>query len=238
MAKQPSFEESYGIPEGETSSLRGGANEDSWRVAKRLTQVVSAQKVVVDRYLAILASVPTRHLLLLERRGGQIVFAPTMADAFDSLLAEVRRGGRLTPDELFMFRTEFCQAKGTEGVYDPELDWLVFPTSYRSRRLERTVLHELGHALTMEGATARPGLLENLPPELEAHLRNPAYGHHSDPSTLNRRVFEVLADAYAYLLSGKVDLLPRPVVDELMLILGTVIEDAPQSRLDLENDLG
>lgn len=204
-------------------------------VAERLTAVLGPQAMVVDRYLDVFASVPIRHMELLGSRGAQLIFAPTLVDAFDSEEADARRGKRLTPNEVYSFQTELSQAAGAKAVYDPELDWLVFPTNYRAFCLVRTVFHEVGHALTLGGATIRPSLLDDLPPDIQRHLRNPAYGNASDPLSLQRHVHEVLAEAYVYVMLGKESELPRLVREELMLILQTVVDDGSRSgQLRLE----
>lgn len=149
-----------------------------------------------------------------------MVFAPTIPLALRSPEAVARRGRTLTYSELVHVENTYGEASGTVAIYDPELDWLIFPTSYRAPDVERTVLHEIGHALTLPAALGfaghRPDLLRNLPTEIAAHIAQPSYG---SSNTIAVRVLEVLADAYVWVAVDRSHELPHPVLSELLAIL-------------------
>ena len=175
---------------------------------------------VVNSYLAAFASVPAAHLSGLRRRGCRIVFAVTIPAALRSPEAVNARGRPLTLTETESLEANYGASAGTVALYDPELDWLVFPTSYRARDLERAVLHETGHALTVPSmlntAARRVDLLRGLPREISEHIAQPSYG---SSTSVTARVLEVLAEAYAWLVVGRAPELSVEVLSELIGIL-------------------
>lgn len=208
------------------------ASEDSLRLARELSTVVGPKVPVIDRYLAVLCNAPAHHLECLRRRGTRIVFAPTIAHGLTSRLASARRGRELSASETFELRTYCSQRSGTAAVFDHPTDLLVLPTSYAPQDLEHVVLHELGHALTMLGAIPRPALLLGLPPQIERHLAAGRYGSDPSPASIRRRVWEVLAEAYAHWVVGNGHLIPHDLLSELMFIIETVSEEHQQVRFD------
>jgi len=212
---------------------------ESRDLAQRLAKGFGKEAPIVDRYLDALSYAPPEHLAILVRRRAHILLAPTIADALNSEWAATHRGRDLTPDELWTLKTAYSSAAGTAAVYEPALDVLVLPTSYAALDLERAVLHELGHALTMADATFRPALLRGLPPEIEVHVRNQAYSEGSDRESLRPRVFEALAEGYVFLVVGRAEELPHQLVSELMFILTTVSEgDGSRIRFDFDRETG
>jgi hypothetical protein len=127
-------------------------------------------------------------------------------------------------------RTNFSPDSGTAEVYDAGVDALIFPTSYLASDLERVVLHELGHALTLPDAVARASMLEGLPSQIAAHVER-VTGEYRDPAdALRAGVLEALADAYAFVLLGRANELPNALLSELIFILNTVAEDNSRIR--------
>lgn len=214
-------------------------SEESWACAQHLSTVIGPEVLIIDKYLEALARAPVEHLRLLERRNARIVFSPTFPDALESPWAAARRGRKLTAQERLRLRAEYAPEAQPAGIFDPELDILVLPTHYVAREdLERVVLHELGHALTMSRASFESRLLRNLPRGIEQHIRQRSYGPDNHPDTLRRRVFEVLAEAYVYLLVGRERELPMTVVSELIFILSTVEEGEKHIRFDFDDETG
>lgn len=192
---------------------------------------------MIERYLAVLAMAPPEHLDLLLRRNVRIVFAPTIEHALLSEPAGQRRGVELTARERLKLRADYSPESRVNAIFDPSLDLLVFPTHYCTEDLEHVVLHELGHALTMSMANPRPLLLENLPADIDRHIRDRGYGPDGDPETMRQRVFEVLAEAYVYTVVGREQELPHAVMSDLMFILGTVESDEG-IRFEFDEDTG
>ena len=77
----------------------------------------------------------------------------------------------------------------------------------------------------MRLANPRSSLLENLPPEIDSHIRHRGYGPDGDPETLRQRVNEVLAEAYVFIVVGRGAELPFAVVSDMAFILATVESD-------------
>jgi hypothetical protein len=213
------------------------ASEASWLLARRLSVVVGEHAPVIDRYLAVLAMAPAEHLQLLLRRGTRIVFAPTIEHALLSEPACKKRGTPPSAAERMKLRSEYSPESGTAAIFDPVLDFLIFPTHYCARDLERVVLHELGHALTMPLANPRPALLKNLPKEIARHIKHRGYGPDGDPETLRQRVLEVLAEAYVFVVVGRHAELPSAVMSDLFFILAAV-EGDEGIRFEFDEDTG
>ncbi|HEX3241345.1 MAG TPA: hypothetical protein VHR18_14555 [Solirubrobacterales bacterium] len=212
-------------------------SEHSWRVARRLSTVAGEEAPIIERYLAALAMAPAEHLELLLRRGTKIVFAPTVEHALLSAPATERRSAPLTAQERLRLRSEYSPESEVAAIFDPPLDLLIFPTHYCADDLERVVLHELGHALTLYLANPRPALLRGLPREIENHISHRGYGPDGDPETLRQRVLEVLAEAYVFTLVGRADELPAAVMSDLMFIL-TTVEGDKGIRFEFDEDTG
>jgi len=212
-------------------------SERSRLFARNLSILVGEEAPVIERYLDVLALAPPEHLDLLRRRGTRIVFAPTIPHALLSSAARDRRGREPTAGERLKLRADYSPESGTAAIFDPELNFLVFPTHYVARDLERVVLHELGHALTMSLANPRPALLEDLPPPIARHVSHPGYGSDGHPETLCRRVNEALAEAYVYLVVGRGSELPMPLLSDLMFIL-TAVEGDTGIRFEFDEESG
>lgn len=180
---------------------------------------------VVERYLGAFSQAPAAHLELLGSRDIRVIFAPRIVDAFASRTANRRRGRKLSASELWDLRINLSERTGVVAVYDPELDLLVLPTSYATRDLERAVLHELGHALTMAASSPRAELLKHLPPEIASHVARSTYTGVNARTTMQARVFEALAESYVYLVVGRAEELPSALLSELVFILNSVEED-------------
>jgi hypothetical protein len=219
------------------SSPGSRVSERSWKLARKLSIVVGEPAAVIDRYLAVLAMAPSEHLDLLLRRGVRIVFAPTVEHALLSEPATQRRKAELTAKDLLKLRSDYSPESRVSAVFDPSVDLLVFPTHYCVEDLEHLVLHELGHALTMQMANPRPLLLKNLPPDIDRHIRDRGYGPDGDPETMRQRVFEVLAEAYVYTVVGRANELPDAVMSDLMFIL-TTVESDEGIRFEFDEETG
>ena len=214
--------------------LRGSrASEESWSVARALSTLVGSRVPVVDRYLDALSHAPAEHLRLLQQRGAAICFAPTIEHALTSDWANERRGRPLTSRQVWTVHLHYSQETGTAAIYDPGIDALVLPTSYVTRDLERVVLHEPGHALTMSHVSVRESLITNLPPEIARRLRDSGFSQES--GGLEDAVKEAVADAYVFLIVGRHEELPEPLLSELILIL-TTISEGSEMRLDFDTD--
>jgi hypothetical protein len=202
------------------------SSPDSRRSARAISDVIGAGAPIIDRYLDALSFAPSSHLALLAKRGARIVFAPTIADALTSGTAAQRRGEPLDLYETWQVRAEYGPDAGVAGVYDPDTDWLIFPTAYCTTDLKRLTLHELGHALTVKRAAVRAGLLDELPVPLRRHVFSDGYAVPGDPAqTLRQRVLEALAEGYIYVIEGRGGELSDALSSELVFMLQTVDED-------------
>lgn len=208
-------------------------SEESYAVARQLAVVIGDEAPIIELYLEALAAAPARHLKILVRRGTAILFAPTIPDGLESQTAAVRRGRRLTAAERLHTRIHLSPESTTVGVFDPEIDALVFPTSYTIEDLERLVLHELGHALTMLAAEGRPELLRGLSPAIAEHVFSQHYGRDNSARSLRERVQEALAESYVFLCCDRESEISGPMLSELLFILHTV-EDERELRFDFE----
>jgi hypothetical protein len=212
-------------------------SERSRLFARNIAILVGEEAPVIDRYLDVLALAPPEHLDLLRRRGTRIVFAPTIPHALLSSIATDRRGREPTANERLQLRTKYSPESGTAAIFDPSLNLLVFPTHYVARDLERVVLHELGHALTMSLANPRVALLEELPPSIAKHVSHHEYGSENPTEALRIKVNEALAEAYVYLVVGRGSELPVELLSDLMFILSSV-EGDKGIRFEFDEDSG
>lgn len=208
---------------------------ESRQVARELALVIGQDAPVIEHYLDALSFAPASHLEQLARREAAIVFSPTIADALTSDRAANRRGRLLDLVEIARARDQYGPGSGVAAVYDPDTDWLVFPTAYCSYNLKRTTLHELGHALTVKRAEIRPSLLERLPRTLGRHVFSAHYVVDGDPdATMRNRVHEALAEGYILLISGRGDELPAVLSSELVFMLQTV-DEGGRTRIEFED---
>ncbi len=152
------------------------------------------------------------------------MFAPTIDAALTSGWADDRRGRRLSWDEARQTRIDYGPESHAGGVYDAGLNALVFPTGYRAKDLKGVVLHELGHALTLDRAQVRSSLITGLPSRLQRHVFSDFYTGANANETLRLRVLEALAEGYAYMVDGRLDELPAALSSELTFMLQTVDE--------------
>jgi hypothetical protein len=96
------------------------------------------------------------------------------------------------------------------GLYDPELDALVFSTALEPINYEHLVLHEFGHAMTLHAwhpiSHQRADLLFGLPSQIADLLG--LYPAGADLQAISMRVLEVLAEAYVWTIVGRFNELP------------------------------
>lgn len=200
-------------------------------MARRLSIVIGERTAVIDRYECELSRAPIEHLRILSRRAAAIVFAPTIPDALRSSEAQVRRRRSLTTAELVANEAKYRPETSVVGLYDPGLDWLIFPTSYCVADLEWPVMHELGHALThrwaWHNASELRRLLDDLPPAITAHIAQPGYDSIDAALKLRMQVSEVLAEVYVRLVAGVEGPYAR-LVSELIGILSEMDRARPE----------
>lgn len=216
-------------------------SKEAWQAAQSLSVVLASdgrRPPIVDRYLDALARAPVEHVRLLSARKARIVFAPTVPEALESPWTADRRGRLLTSQERLDVRARYGRAAGTAALYEPEIDALILPTTYAGLDLERAVMHELGHALTMPLVSVRASLLENLPPAIASHVRDPGYGDPRESGTLRSRVHEALAEAYVYLIVGRCGELPAALLSDLLFILTAVSEEGSPLRFNFDEETG
>jgi hypothetical protein len=213
--------------DGELSQLFGYSMPGDTRslaAAERMSRVLGQRAPIVGRYLMSLSRIPAHHLALLERRGTRIVFAPEIVHGMDSDLAAERRGRRLSKAERWHLNKHRSQASGTVAIYEPELDLIVFPTTYAPGDFDRAAHHEVGHALTMRDADPRPSLLRGLPSSIRAAIQEGIPADAGDQEAFRHQVVEALAEGYTYMVGGRSEIVPRELRREIDLIIGTVME--------------
>ncbi len=210
--------------------------EASWRLAREMTVLLGPHAPVVEAYHSAMSMAPPHHLAVLRRRSGCAVFGPTIPAVLSSDWAAERRGRRLSAHELWDLRMDYSLESRTAAAYDPELDALVLPTSYVTRDIERVVLHELGHAMTMHAVVPRQDLLRNLPGDIAHHVAS--YGDGSDARSIRVRAEEALAEAYVFVVVGRHEELPATLLSELLVILSIAEEDAPQLSFGVDAGMG
>lgn len=219
---------------GQTNSFRvTHSTESSLEAARRIATVLGPKAPVIDLYLLALSYAPANHLALLARRGARIVFGPTIDAVLTSRWAAERRGRELSMIEARQTRIDYGPESGAAAVYDSGIDALIFPTSYRAIDLDSVVLHELGHALTVQRAHLRLALIAGLPSRLRRHVYSDSYLAGTPDETLCRRVLEALAEGYVYFIDGRMEQLPDALASELAFILQSV-EDGDKIRLEFE----
>lgn len=152
-------------------------------------------------------------------RGAIIVMAPTIPDWLCSNQAVQRRGRPLTDEEQAQATREHGPETGTAAVYDAQTDSLVLPTDEVSSDRLHPVLHELGHALTLDQVWMRfrdlKPLLDNLPQRILDHL-SAGYPQGEDDDAVRVQLAEVFAEAYAMAHAGRDDELPPSLASALV----------------------
>ena len=187
-------------------------SEGSYRVAASLAVSVDGTAVLED-HIASLAGAPETDLLALRASRGQILFARTFLAAATSDVANRMRGLPLDAAGRNDY-VRWDNAMGhVFGLYDPQIHALIFTPQAVPINHERVTLHELGHALTLRSAwnTAhlRADILLDLPDSIALLLNNYAQG--TAREAIRERVFEALAEAYAWWVVGRWRELPRPL---------------------------
>lgn len=207
-------------------------SQGAYVVAKHISRVFGARTMVVERYWEALAHAPDQDLLRLRRTGIEIAFAPTIASALQTQWATERRGHALSADVLTDLEHEYGAASLAAAAYFSDVRALVLPTAYCAEDLEHVVLHELGHALTMDAAEplacASGHLLNGLPRHLRDHLA--LYPQGSSPDAVAERVHEALAEAYVLLTVGRAEELPHDLMSELFCMMSSMDSPHPTPR--------
>ena len=197
-------------------------DDDSVELGRQITFVFGQENEAVQRYELLLGYAPPRDLEALRERGAIIVMAPTIPDWLCSREAAGRRGRALTNEEQAQARRDHGPETGTVAVYDAQTDSLVLPTNEVSPDPLHPVLHELGHALTLEQVwmdfrSFRP-LLDDLPQRILDHLAT-GYPRGDGDDAVRIQIAEVFAEAYAMAHAGRDDELPPNLASALVVIL-------------------
>jgi hypothetical protein len=200
--------------------------------AERIALTMGEHCAEIDAYLGLLGYAPADHIGQFGYRGGRIFFAPTVAHYLLSPEAAIRRKARLQPALTAVDRRKVADEYGPMGsvvaAYDHLTDVLILPYSRSVPDKLRSVLHELGHAMTWPHLRGREDryahVMKQLPVRIRKHL---ACGYAPDLAT---RIHETFAEAYAMLVCERLDEL-GPIASELIDILQSVSED-PNSPSD------
>jgi hypothetical protein len=215
----------FGISEHAEAGSR--QSQGAYVIAKRLSRVFGECAPVVERYWQALASASQQDLLRLRRAGIEIVFAPTIASALRTDWAVRRRGRELTAQELGALEESYGPDSKAAAAYFSDVRALLLPTATRAADLEHVVLHEVGHALTFDAASARtserPELLDDLPAHLRRHVAH--YRQGTEPEAVAERVLEALAESYVLLTVGRETEIPHGLLSELLGIMSEM--DSP-----------
>jgi hypothetical protein len=194
-------------------------SEESVDVA--MSMALSIDGTAVDDHVGGLAAAPPDDLRRFQLEGGRILFARTFIDAATSPVADRLRHAPL--DDLARYEYEAMDAQPEHhfGAYDSKMHSIIFTASALPLNYERVSLHELGHARTLRGAhrTAftRPDLLVGLPREIARLLG--AYPQGGSREAVRERVLEALAEAYVWIIVGRHEELPMPLVDAVWGLL-------------------
>jgi hypothetical protein len=195
-------------------------HEESVTLARSIAVCVGGASVS-SAHLEALAVAPVPDLTRLKRTHGRIIFAETFHAAITSEESDRYRGHPVHPATASEYSALDAHQAGVPGVYDREIHALIFPTTFEPVDHERVMLHELGHALTLRRsyrrAHLRTDLLLGLPPQIDLLLR--AYPQGDDREAIRERVLEVLAEGYAWIVLGRWQELPGPVMQELQDLL-------------------
>jgi hypothetical protein len=189
--------------------------------AARMTIVIGPSSDAQERYLNALAYAELCHLVSLRKRRFAILMAPSIALGLDSVPAAQRRGRTLTTAEREENQLLYGPDSGVIAIYDPQINAQVVPTARAVEDPEHAVLHELGHGLTFErvGELDSASLLCNLPPGIAAHIAQAGYSE-----SRFSQMAEVMAEAYAYMVVGRINELPPALVSALHAILPMDVE--------------
>ncbi len=178
--------------------------------------VVGDWHPAIPRYLDATACVPIDHLLHLDARDVRIVMAPTIAVGLDSSMAAARRGRGLSQKEFDQTVREYDPTSSrVAGLYDPGLELIVLPLLHSTEDPEWQVVHEIGHALTIEnvGSLDAEEMLAALPPDIRTHIEQPGYEERE------QKVAEILAETYAWMVVGLEDRLNFTLLSALIAML-------------------
>src|SRR5215218_217177 len=201
--------------------------------AKRITFIYGGGSSSIQEYELLFGYAPAHDLQALRKRGGIIVMAPTIPAWLYSKAAEKRRGGPLSEKERSQIWREYGPDSGAVAAYDARTDSLVLPTVDVSPDPLHPVLHELGHAMTFERAwqdfRALKWVLDCLPRRIQDHLAN-GYPEDDSDESIRIRVAEVLAEAYAMVLAGRLSELPDDLASALSSIVADMGQQASTSR--------
>ncbi len=186
-----------------------------------MTILIGPDSEAQERYLDALSYAEHCHLVSLAKRRCAILMAPSIPLGLYSMPASGRRGRSLTPAETEKVRRDFAPESGVIAIYEPMIDALVMPTARAVRDPEHAVLHELGHALTYSRIDEiDPALLSlSLPPDIVRHLDQPGYRGDS-----RGELAELMAEAYARIVVGRIDELAPQIVSALHAILPLDVE--------------
>ena len=199
-------------------------------VAESISSTIGTHHPAIDEYLAWLGYAPVEHLSGLAARGARIFFAPTVAHYLLSSEADDRRLKRgyqpVNAREHTTIEEGYGARSGVLAAYDAETDVLVLPYMLHGPDKLQAALHELGHAVThlqLRGREDRYAhVLGKLPSRIRRHL-DAGY-----PAEMPVLVHETFAEAYAMLVTGRVDELGS-IASELIGIL-TQMEDSQERR--------
>lgn len=200
-------------------------NEQSFSIA-HAAAVSIADAPIDDAFLYGVAVAPPNNLYAFKRRGGRVLFAASFVAAVCSDEANERRGRPLGAAARGAY--EDCDETSAQifALYDPPLDAIIFSSAAPPPlNHERVVLHEFGHAMTLREwhrvAALHGELLIGLPRQIRDLLA--AYSHGDEMAALREQVLEVLAEAYAWAVLGRLAELPR----RLQWIIQDVVAGEP-----------
>jgi hypothetical protein len=182
--------------------------EETYTMAKSISKPVDSW--VDERLLGALAVVPPNNMKAFKQRRGAILFADSFLGAAESDIANRRRGRPPAPGVRRGYQELDRLGARVFGIYDEQIDALVFTGAARPLNHERVALHEFGHAMTVREwhrtAHLRSDLLLGIPPQMEDLLK--AYKQGNSREAISERVLEVLAEAYVWMIVGRWEELP------------------------------
>lgn len=183
--------------------------------------VIGPDSEAEERYLDALSYAERRHLVSLRKRGCAILLAPSIAIGLDSMPATRRRGRKLSAREQAENQVLYGPGSGVIAIYEPTIDVLVMPTGRSLLDPEHAVLHELGHALTYPRISELDPvpLMGGLPPEIARHIAKPSYRGNAQAE-----LAEVMAEAYAWTVVGRMEELGFEITSALQAILPDDVE--------------
>ena len=199
------------------------------------------ENMAVQQYEQLFGYAPLADLRGLRKRGAIIVMTTTIPDWLCSEEAKERRGRPLTDDEQTRAKREYGPETGTAAIYDPQTDSLVLPTGEVSPDPLHPVLHELGHALTLDRVWRDfrnlRWLLDNLPQRIQDHLAS-GYPQGDDDNAVRSRIAEVFAEAYAMVLAGRDVELTPDLASALVGILADMSQQEMSPSGSIDPDTG